>query len=71
MFCSAAAASTGSPRRNGLFATQATQLQICSPDPDLADGPTPLAAGAGGAAALQCGRGVTLTLAWREGAQEH
>jgi hypothetical protein len=41
------------PRRSGLVATQVTQRQICSPDPDLADLPTPLAAGAVGAAALQ------------------
>ncbi len=40
-------------------------------DPDLADPPTPLAAGAGGAAALQRGGDVTLALAGREGVQEH
>ncbi len=60
MFRSAAAASARSPRRSGLIATQVTQLQIFSPDTDLADQPTPLAAGAGGAAALQRSKGVTL-----------
>ncbi len=73
MFCTAAAASAGRPRRSGLVAMQVIQPQICSPDPDLADPPTPLAAGAGagGAAPLQRGGGVTLALAGREGAQEH
>jgi hypothetical protein len=51
MFRSAAAASAGSPHRSGLVATQVTQPQICSPDPDLADPPTPLTIGAGCAAA--------------------
>ncbi len=41
MFCSAAAASAGSPRSSGLVATQVTQPQIRSLDPDLADPPTP------------------------------
>jgi hypothetical protein len=71
VICFAPAASAGSLRCSGLVATQVTQQQICSPDPDLADPPTPLAAGAGGAAALQRGEGVTLALAGREGAQEY
>ncbi len=53
--CSAAASSAGSPSSSGLVATQATQPQICSPDPDLADPPNLLAASPGGAAALQRG----------------
>jgi hypothetical protein len=53
MLRSAATASAGSPRRSGLVATQVTQLQIRSHDPDLADAPIPLAAGAGDGAALQ------------------
>ncbi len=76
MFRSAAAASACSPRRSGLVATQVTRLQICSPAPDLADAPTPLAADAGGGAALQrcsarSGGGVTLAPAGRKAAQEH
>ncbi len=68
MFRPSAADSAGSLRRRGLVATQVTQQQICSPDPDLADPPTPLA---GDAAALQRGGDVTLALAGRGGAQEH
>jgi hypothetical protein len=75
MFRSAATAFAASPRHCCLVATvtQVTWQQICSPacDPDLADPPTPLAAGAGGAAALQLGGSVTLALAGREGVQEH
>jgi hypothetical protein len=59
MFRSAATTCAGSPRHCCLFATltQFTLQQIFSPacDPDLADPPTPLAAGAGDAAALQRG----------------
>ncbi len=67
MFRSAAAASgaAGSPRSSCLVATKVTQQQICGPDPDLADARTPLAACAGGAAALLAALQHCSAAAWQ------
>jgi hypothetical protein len=65
MFHYAAAASAGSPSHSCLVATQ---QQICSPDPDLADPPTPLAACAGRAAqGSELKRETTVIHNWTEG----
>ncbi len=66
-----AAASAGSHRctGRGLVASQVTQQHICSPDPALADPPTPLAAGAGDAVALKSGGGMICPLAGPAAAQ--